>query len=101
MPEPEHADAASWLLIGTTATADVLASTLADTLKNHGAQCTTMAWPQQADHTAHAEQLRNQWRGDGFTGVVVLTGPKTVITTRSRHCSAGTMCNIWCGSPAS
>ncbi|MBG0727118.1 sulfolipid-1 biosynthesis phthioceranic/hydroxyphthioceranic acid synthase [Mycobacterium avium] len=76
LPEPEHADAASWLLIGTTATADVLASTLADTLKNHGAQCTTMAWPQQADHTAHAEQLRNQWRGDGFTGVVVLTGPK-------------------------
>lgn len=76
LPEPEHADAGSWLLIGTTATADVLASTLADTLKNHGAQCTTMAWPQQADHTAHAEQLRNLWRGDGFTGVVVLTGPK-------------------------
>ncbi|OHW67265.1 polyketide synthase [Mycobacterium avium subsp. paratuberculosis] len=76
LPEPEHADAGSWLLIGTTATADVLASTLADTLKNRGAQCTTMAWPQQADHTVHAEQLRNHWRGDGFTGVVVLTGPK-------------------------
>ena len=46
LPEVEYADAGNWLLISTTATADVVATTLTDALKNHGAQCTTMCWPQ-------------------------------------------------------
>ena len=66
----------NWLLISTTATADVVATTLTDALKNHGAQCTTMCWPPHADHTSNAEQLRNHLRAGGFTGVVILTGPK-------------------------
>jgi polyketide synthase 5 len=76
LPELPHADAGTWLLISTTATADVVATTLTDALKNHGAHCTTMCWPQHADHTSNGEQLGNHLRAGGFTGVVILTGPK-------------------------
>ncbi|OBJ27432.1 type I polyketide synthase [Mycobacterium sp. 1245801.1] len=76
LPELDHTDAGSWLLIGTSATADVVASTLADALKNHGVQCTTMSWPQQADHTSNSDQLGNRLRAGEFTGVAILTGPK-------------------------
>jgi polyketide synthase 5 len=76
LPDVEYADAGTWLLITTTGTADVLATTLTDELKNHGAQCTTMCWPQHADHTSNAEELRNHLRAGGFTGVAILTGPK-------------------------
>jgi len=75
-PEAENTDAGSWLLISTTAAGDVVATTLTDALKNHGAQCTTMCWPPHADHTSNAEQLGNHLRAGGFTGVVILTGPK-------------------------
>ena len=76
LPEVEYADAGTWLLISTTATADVVATTLTDALKTHGAQCTTMCWPPHADHTSNTEQLGNHLRAGGFTGVVILTGPK-------------------------
>ena len=36
LPEVDHTDAGSWLLISTTTTADVVASTLTDALKNQG-----------------------------------------------------------------
>ena len=36
-PDVEYADAGTWLPISTTATADVVATTLTDALKNHGA----------------------------------------------------------------
>jgi polyketide synthase 5 len=78
LPEVEHADAGSWLLISTTATPDAVVTTLTDTLKNHGAHCTTVCWPQHADHTANAELLGNHLRDGGFTGAVILTGPKNV-----------------------
>ena len=35
-----------------------------------------MCWPPHADHTSNTEQLRNHLRAGGFTGVVILTGPK-------------------------
>jgi polyketide synthase 5 len=76
LPEVDHVDAGNWLLISTTATADALATTLTGALKNHGAHTTTMCWPQHADYTANAEQLGNHLRAGGFTGVVILTGPK-------------------------
>ncbi|CAM3499766.1 sulfolipid-1 biosynthesis phthioceranic/hydroxyphthioceranic acid synthase [Mycobacterium colombiense] len=76
LPEPDHTDAGSWLLIGTATTADVVASTLADALKNQGVHCTTMSWPQHADHASNVGQLGSHLRGGGFTGVVILTGPK-------------------------
>jgi polyketide synthase 5 len=71
----EYADAGTWLLISTT-TADVLATSLTDALKNHGAQCTTMCWPPHADHDSNGEQLGNHLIAGGFTGVVILTGPR-------------------------
>jgi polyketide synthase 5 len=74
LPESPDADPGTWLLISTTATADVLATTLTDVLKDHGAQCTTMSWPPHADHTSNAEQHGNQLRAGGFTGVVILAG---------------------------
>jgi polyketide synthase 5 len=76
LPEVEHADAGTWLLISTAATADVVATTLTDALKNHGAHCTTMCWPPHTDYTSNREQLGNHLRAGGFTGVVILTGPK-------------------------
>ena len=87
LPEVEYADAGTWLLISTT-TADVVATTLTDGLKNHGAQCTTMCWPPHADHTSNAEQLGNHLRAGGFTGVVILTGPKTATPRTSHRCWA-------------
>ncbi|HSS23330.1 MAG TPA: SDR family NAD(P)-dependent oxidoreductase, partial [Mycobacterium sp.] len=76
LPDVEYADAGTWLLISTTATADVVATTLTDVLKNHGAHCTTMCWPHNADFAANADQLRDHLRPGGFSGVVILTGPK-------------------------
>ena len=75
LPELSHADAGSWLLISTTAT-DVVATALTDALKSDGAQCTSMCWPPHADFAANSEELRNHLRGGGFSGVVILTGPK-------------------------
>lgn len=76
LPDVEYAESGSWLLISTTATADVLATASTDALKSHGAQCTAMCWPQNADFEMNAEQLTNQLRDGGFTGVVILTGPQ-------------------------
>jgi polyketide synthase 5 len=76
LPEAEYTDAGSWLLISTTATADVMATALTGALKNHGAHCTTMCWPPHADDTSNAEQLGNHLRAGGCSGVVILTGRK-------------------------
>ena len=76
LPEVDRADAGTWLLISTSAAADVVATHVADALKLHGAQCTAMCWPQHADQVANAERLRGQLGAGGFTGVVVLTGPR-------------------------
>jgi polyketide synthase 5 len=79
LPEPDHAEAGRWLLISTSTTADVAAAKLTDALKLHGAECTTMSWPQRANHLARAERLRDQLAGGrggrGPTGVVILTEP--------------------------
>ncbi|HEX6401996.1 MAG TPA: sulfolipid-1 biosynthesis phthioceranic/hydroxyphthioceranic acid synthase, partial [Pseudonocardiaceae bacterium] len=76
LPDVEYVDAGSWLLISTTTTADVLATATTDALKSHGAQCSAMCWPQNADFASNAEQLTDQLRGGAFTGVVILTGPQ-------------------------
>ncbi|WP_083453029.1 sulfolipid-1 biosynthesis phthioceranic/hydroxyphthioceranic acid synthase [Mycolicibacterium goodii] len=73
--ELDHAGTGTWLLI-STANADPIAASLADTLKTRGAQCTTMCWPSHADHAANSGQLGRQLRGGGFTGVVILTAPE-------------------------
>jgi polyketide synthase 5 len=76
LPEVDRADAGTWLLISTSAAADVVATHVTDALKLHGAQCTTMCWPQHADQLANSERLRGELGAGGFTGVVVLTGPR-------------------------
>jgi polyketide synthase 5 len=75
-PEVVQADLGAWLLISTSATADVIATKLTDALKLTGAECTSMSWPQHADHLLDIERLRDHIGGNGFTEVVVLTGPK-------------------------
>lgn len=80
LPEPPHIDAGTWLLISTTATADLIATTLPDALKNQGAQCSTMCWPPNADHDSTAAQLAEQLHSGNITGAVILTGPKTADT---------------------
>jgi polyketide synthase 5 len=72
LPEPPPTDAGAWLLISTT-TADVVATKLTDALKAHGAECTSMSWPQ---HPSNGQSLASHLRTGGFEGVVVLTGPQ-------------------------
>nr|WP_230866292.1 hypothetical protein [Mycobacterium canetti] len=69
LPENSHAEPGAWLLISTSAAADLLATELTDALKLREAQCTTMSWPQRADHAAQAARLRDQLGTGGFTGV--------------------------------
>ena len=60
-----------------------------------------MCWPQHADHAANAEQLRDQLRAGGFTGVVVLTGPQERRRRRAvRRCCGREYVQHWCASPA-
>jgi polyketide synthase 5 len=76
LPEADDTERGAWLLISASATADVLATKLADALKLvGGAQPTTMVWPQHADHGANAEQLGSYLAAREFRGVVVVTGP--------------------------
>ncbi|OBH58725.1 type I polyketide synthase [Mycobacterium sp. E2479] len=77
LPGVEYVHPGSWLLISTTAVADVLATDLPDALKSHGAQCTTMSWTPHADHAVNSRQLRQHLHRTGFTGVVVLMGPRS------------------------
>lgn len=74
LPEADSA-AGKWLLVSTSATADVSATRLSDALKQAGAESTSMCWPQQADHADNVDRFR-AGIADGVTGVVVLTGPK-------------------------
>ena len=76
LPEADQADAGTWLLISTSVAADVVAAKLTDALKLAGAQCISMVWPQQADHRANTKRLHSELAAGGFSGVVVLTGPK-------------------------
>jgi acyl transferase domain-containing protein/acyl carrier protein len=76
LPDVDHVGPGTWLLISTSATADVTATRLTDALKSEGAGCATMTWPQHSDHQAHTELLSSHLGADDISGVVVLTGPK-------------------------
>ena len=76
LPAAADAHPGAWLLISTSATAEAVATKLADALKASGAQCTSMSWSQRADHQRNTEHLREHLATDGFDGVVVLTGPR-------------------------
>ena len=56
-------EAGNWLLISTSAGADVVANALTDALKVERAQTTTMVWPQEADHSSNADELAGHLRG--------------------------------------
>ena len=57
LPEADHTDAGSWLLISTTRIAEAVANTLTGALQSHGAHCTTMCWPPDADGASNG----NSW----------------------------------------
>ncbi len=76
-PDASQADAGSWLLVSASEAAEPLSMLLADELKLHGGQCTTVSWPLQSNEPIGAQSLRSLAGGTGFTGVVVLTGPST------------------------
>jgi polyketide synthase 5 len=76
LPEVAAAETGAFLLISTSDAADLVAAAFTDALKLHDAQCTTLSWPQLADHPASAERLQSHIEKGGFTGVVVLTEPK-------------------------
>ena len=76
LPDDDYIHAGAWLLISTSDAAHLLATGLTDALKLHGAECTTMFWPQHGDHGPAAGALRGQLSERWFTGVVVVTAPK-------------------------
>jgi polyketide synthase 5 len=78
LPEAEYAVAGTWLLVTTTE--DEVTTALSDTLRHHGAQCTSLHWPLNTDHAHHGELFVDQLRTNGFTGVVIVTGPKDGVT---------------------
>ncbi|OSC31715.1 polyketide synthase [Mycobacterium vulneris] len=75
LPDVDHVGPGTCLLISTSATADVMATSLTDALKAEGARCLTMTWPQHADHQANTE-LVGRHLADQVSRVVILTGPK-------------------------
>lgn len=100
LPENSHAEPGAWLLISTCDATDLVAAQLTDALKVHDAQCTTMSWPQRADHATQAARLRDQLGTGGFTGVFVLTAPQTGDPDAESPCAAASLSNMWCVSPA-
>ncbi|MGE0783503.1 sulfolipid-1 biosynthesis phthioceranic/hydroxyphthioceranic acid synthase [Mycolicibacterium sp.] len=77
LPEPDHADAGAWLVIGL-GDGDGLPASLSDALRSGGAQCITMQWPTHnpADATPR-EDLTAHLRAGGFAGVVIVSPPQT------------------------
>lgn len=74
-PTADGAHAGNWLLIGTSDATDLLGTNLADVLKAHEADVTTMAWPAQADHAANAARLRELLEAHHHAGVVIVQDP--------------------------
>ncbi|WP_264032524.1 sulfolipid-1 biosynthesis phthioceranic/hydroxyphthioceranic acid synthase [Mycolicibacterium elephantis] len=72
LPEADSVDAGSWLLIKTSGNGDILTAALGDALKAAGAECSTMAWPQHADHQSNTELLMSYVGEQVLTGVVVV-----------------------------
>lgn len=75
LPEVEYAEAGSWLLINAYDGPDAVTDELSRILKDRGAQCTTMSWPNQPDDSVTCAELGNHLRDGRFTAVVVLTSP--------------------------
>ena len=80
LPEVDYHDAGRWLLISTSDATDLLATKLADALKSHEVDVTTMVWPQHSDHEAHAARLRDQLAAQPFSDVLVVTPPRHGVT---------------------
>nr|WP_275957425.1 sulfolipid-1 biosynthesis phthioceranic/hydroxyphthioceranic acid synthase [[Mycobacterium] fortunisiensis] len=76
LPEVEYADAGSWLLIGTSPHPDAGVVRLAEALKDRGAQCISMSWPDRGDDSPTCEQLVGHLRATRFTGVVIMEAPQ-------------------------
>jgi polyketide synthase 5 len=93
LPEPDTADTGTWLLVSTSTSAgaaellgaDQLAKGLADALQLHGAQTTTMCWPQHGEHAAMADRLRSQLDDGRYNGLVVLGEPANSDIHRAVH----------------
>nr|WP_156687033.1 type I polyketide synthase [Mycobacterium sp. Marseille-P9652] len=76
LPEVATTEPGSWLLVSTSDAADLVATAYTDALKLHDAECTTLSWPDYADHSATAARLRELIARGGFTGVVLVTAAK-------------------------
>ena len=87
LPENEQTSAGKWLLLSTSAdaSADVMATGLAEALRAKDAETSTVSWPQGGDHAAIAEALRAQLDNSGYAGVVVLAGPQNESADESAH----------------
>jgi polyketide synthase 5 len=75
LPVAADEQARKWLLVNTSDDADLLATKLADTLKLHDREVTSVGWSAPADHPVITERFASYLCGDEFGGVVVLTSP--------------------------
>ncbi|MGH3580653.1 MAG: SDR family NAD(P)-dependent oxidoreductase, partial [Mycobacterium sp.] len=89
LPEVEYANPGSWLLISTSDAADLLATKLADAIKVHGLDVTTMVWPQHSDHDAQAIRLRELLASNAFGDVLVVTPPRRGVTDKQSGVRGG------------
>ncbi|MBI3227401.1 MAG: type I polyketide synthase [Mycolicibacterium cosmeticum] len=89
LPEVEYANPGSWLLISTSDAADLLATKLADAIKVHGLEVTTMVWPQHSDHDAQAIRLRELLASNAFGDVLVVTPPRRGVTDKQSGVRGG------------
>ncbi|GAB7141821.1 sulfolipid-1 biosynthesis phthioceranic/hydroxyphthioceranic acid synthase [Mycobacterium riyadhense] len=89
LPDVATTDPGAWLLVSTAEAADLLATTLTDTMKLHEAESRTLAWHAHGDHPAMAELLRDQLHRGGFTGLVVLTAPQNGNLDNESLCRSG------------
>lgn len=76
LPEVEHIAAGPFLLIGTSASATDMATTLASALSAGGARVTAMNWLHASDHQAAAASLGAQLGSGEVGAVVVLLEPQ-------------------------
>ncbi len=74
VPESDHAEAGTWLLINRASDGDPLSSSLVDALKTSGASTTVVQWSSDGDNQTAAAVLGSHVE-EAFTGVVVLAGP--------------------------
>ncbi len=75
LPVSTDEQTGKWLLIDTSDAADLLATKLADNLKQRDHDVTSLSWSARGDHRVNAERFAGYLGAEEFTGVAVVAAP--------------------------